>query len=103
MITFMTLTGGCISEKSEDKRITANDSLISLMADIHLTEARLMQIRARGDNADTFAERLYDSLFEYHNCTRSSYEMKLKALTANPEEYIQTYDSVIARIERLKK
>lgn len=98
----MLLADGCISEKSDDKTITANDSLISLMVDIHLTEARLMQVRARGDNDDSLAGRLYDSLFKFHNFTRATYENRLKELTLNPEEYVQTYDSVIARIERLK-
>lgn len=99
----MLLTYGCISGKSEDKTITTNDSLVSLMVDIHLTEARLMQVRARGDNDDSLAKQLYDSLFEIHNYTRASYQDRLRELTSNPEEYVQTYDSVIARIERLKK
>jgi len=97
------ITPGCSPKQSDKEPALKTDSLINLMAEIQLTEARLTQERGKGRKTDSLARVRYDSLFASYKMSKKKYEDQLKKLTANPEEYIRIYDSVITRLERLKQ
>lgn len=94
---------GCSPKAPSGEIRLNNDSLVALTTAIHLLEARLMQVRAQGDNTDTVAVALYDSLFNSYQTSREEYDTMLQILARQPDEYLIILDSVTARLERMKE
>ncbi|MDD2964470.1 MAG: hypothetical protein PHQ65_14105 [Bacteroidales bacterium] len=47
--------------------------------------------------------RSQDSLFARYHTTKTGYERILKQLTLTPDRFVEAYDSVIQRLNKLEK
>ncbi|MDD2962654.1 MAG: DUF4296 domain-containing protein [Bacteroidales bacterium] len=105
ILTFLFLVGsGCATHRSDQPgELEVTDSLISLIADVHLLEAQLTRERASGKKTDSLADQRYDSLFARYHTTKTGYERILKQLTLTPDRFVEAYDSVIQRLNKLEK
>lgn len=92
----------CSVSETKSTPVKSQSEIISLMVDMQILEARLNFLRSNGSNVDSLSVKMYDSLFTVHNYTRKDLNQTLKDYSEKPKELQDIYDSVAARIEKMK-
>ena len=96
-------------EKPETNRSLPADSVIpekkmmSLLVDVHLLEGGLMVERNRGEVDSKFNQEAYRKLFMKYHITSSQFIRNMGYYQNDPVNFTRIYDTVIQRINRLKK
>lgn len=104
VLLFLSLLFSSACSVSETKKtpVKSQAEIVSLMVDMQLLEARLNFLRSKGSNVDSLSVKMYDSLFTAHNYTRKDLSQTLQDYSERPKELQEIYDSVAARIEKMK-
>jgi len=96
-------------ERSEKDASLPADSVIpekkmtSLLVDVHLLEGGLMMQRNRGEQDRQLSKEAYRKLFLRYHTTSSQFVRNLGYYQKNPGNFTKIYDTVLQRINRLKK
>jgi hypothetical protein len=77
--------------------------MTSLLVDVHLLEGALMVQRNRGEQDGKWNKEAYRKLFLRYHVTSSQFVRNLGYYQQNPAKFSKIYDTVIQRINRLKK
>lgn len=105
LFCLMQFTLGCIEHTAKNGSETVNDTvvsentMISLLADIHIIEAGLAMEKNEGTMSENKSSQLYQGLFRKYRITKKKYDSSLKFYHQNPKEFSKIYAKVIARIE----
>lgn len=103
-VLFITLL--LLSSCNSDKPPVAEDKMAAVLVDLHLAEARAMQIPADsnsiptglGRNLDSLAV-FYQSVLHHHNLDTASFRKALDWYTVHPEVLDSVYKKGIVRLE----
>ncbi len=104
LFPFLLLLAACNSGKPP----VAEDTMAAVLVDLHLAEARAMQIPADsnaipsglGRNLDSLAV-FYQSVLRHHDLDTASFRKALHWYTAHPEVLDSVYKKGIVRLEKI--
>ena len=78
------------------------DSLVSLLVDIHLADALLNKEKKPHAEKYEDALKLYPSVFLKHNIDRAVFDSTIKFYVKYPEQFSKIYDDVIRELSILE-
>jgi len=77
--------------------------MMSLLVDVHLLEGGLMVERNRGEVDSKWSQEAYRKLFLKYHITSKQFIRNMGYYQNDPVNFTRIYDTVIQRINRLKK
>lgn len=77
----------------------AEEKLINILADIHITEAAVQSLR--GGTKDSMSQTYYQQIYTIHQTDSVEVQQTLDAMREKPEEMKILYDKVMERVEKL--
>jgi hypothetical protein len=82
--------------------VVRQDSLVSLLVDIHLTDAMLN--KEKKPHAEKYEEalKLYPAVFLKHNIDRAVFDSTIKFYVKYPEQFSKIYDDVLRELSILE-
>ena len=93
------LTGSCNgTQEGASGKIIPEDKMVSLLMDMHLTEAVLTKDDRAPDQKANLALSYYPSILEKHDVTRAQVDSSVYWYTRHPKIYNRIYEKVVANL-----
>ncbi|TFF35629.1 DUF4296 domain-containing protein [Mucilaginibacter psychrotolerans] len=77
----------------------AEEPMISLLTDVHLTDGSLYSVSQTPDSLYKYGSARYKALFKRHHTTDKQFKASLKYYTTQPVKMLEMYDRVSANIQ----
>jgi hypothetical protein len=101
LITLFALTAACDGREGKlPEGILPRDSVVVILADIHIAEAGALNKTAGGDVLKQFAKDHYLYVLQIHNTTREAFEKSYRYYAEEPEKFESMYTDVINELSR---
>jgi hypothetical protein len=95
------LTGSCNgTQDGASGKIIPEDKMVSLLMDMHLTEAVLTKDDRAPDQKANLALSYYPSVLEKYDVTRAQVDSSVYWYTRHPKIYNRIYEKVVANLEK---
>lgn len=95
------LLSSCFKSLKTEEAVLEEETLIRLLTDIHLAEARLSDYNSmKLERRDSFATAYYYSIFQIHQADTADFQQSMEAYANNPEEMNQLYEKVLTRLQQ---
>lgn len=90
---------GCAGQgPRKPKNLPDKEALTLLLIDLQLADAWVSQKRTEGEDIKVLSEKMYDSVFLYHQISRKAFEESMAWYAANLPEMDALYDDIIHRL-----
>jgi len=104
-VLFLVSCGGATSGGSgfDNSLIIPEDSLISIIMDIHIVDAAAKQnvVPNNGDNLMKYKE--YKAVFEKHGISKTRFDSTINLYTRNGKKFDELYDKVIKNLVKMEE
>lgn len=89
----------CEEEQVAAAPVIEEETLINVLADIHMAEAALQALR--GSTKDSMSQMYYEQVYEIHQVDSASVASSLEIMREQPERMKAVYDQVMERVEKM--
>ena len=102
LIVLIAILAASCNDKPEggSVKIIPEDKMVSLLMDMHLTEAVLTKDGRAPDQKADLALSYYPSVLEKYNVTRAQVDSSVHWYTRHPKIYNRIYEKVVANLEK---
>jgi hypothetical protein len=76
------------------------DSMVMVLADVHVAEASLVQKNIQGKSGNNYAASFYKYVFEKNKITPAQYQKSIEFYASNPDIYKTIYEQVITELSK---
>ncbi|MCX6286875.1 MAG: DUF4296 domain-containing protein [Bacteroidetes bacterium] len=83
--------------------VISEKKMMALLIDVHLLEGGLMIQRNKGEQDSKWNHEAYRKLFLRYHVTQSQFVKNLAYYQKDPKNFTKIYDTVLQRIDRLRK
>lgn len=95
------LLNSCFKPLETEEAVLEEETLIKLLADIHLAEARLSDYNSmKLERRDSFATAYYYSIFQIHQVDTADFQQSMEAYASNPEKMNKLYEKVLTHLQK---
>jgi len=77
--------------------------MVELLADVHVLEAGLLNIRNHGKKITGLPDVYYQALFRKYRISQTRFQLNLTYYQWDPDVYSALYDKVIAELKKRKR
>jgi len=85
----------------KDNHIIPEEKFVDVLVDLHLADAIALHNNPRYSGFALDSAELYGTLFNNHGVTREQFDSTVRYLGSNPDEFLEIYDKVIAKLQIL--
>ncbi|NSW45753.1 MAG: DUF4296 domain-containing protein [Bacteroidales bacterium] len=82
--------------------VISKDSMVSIIADLHLADAILLNTNVQSKISDISSNRLYKTVLDKYNITRERFNRSINFYAENPRLLDSLYDKVIERLSLIE-
>lgn len=101
-IGFYFLFSGCSQNEKINKDVISKDSLISVIVDMHLGDAILMEPSFQAKQMVINKPEYYSAILQKHSLTKENFQKSLDYYSQDPEGFEKIYDNVIEKLTQLQ-
>ncbi len=87
-------------ESSDNYEIIDEDKFITILADLHFTDAFMANKGFYDGNLKDSTTSYYNYVLKKHNISRASFDHSMAYYSKSTEKYLQIYDKVIEEISK---
>ena len=101
LVVFVVVVIACNHKPAEqlsDKDVIAKDEMIQLLADMHLADAAVQDLKINQDSSKVLYQKYYAQIFEKHKTNTKQFKKSLQYYTQHPEVMDQMYMKVIENL-----
>lgn len=78
------------------------DSMVSIMVDIHLAEASMPAMQIYGEKMNEVALEHYAHIYKLHHVTEEQFKTSHEYYIAHPDVYKDIYEQVVKSLQKMK-
>jgi len=104
--TLSLLLPGCSTKEVDQKpeKLIPEDKMATILADIHLAEAKVSKIGLNASDSTTLLYRhLEKQIYAKHRVDTATYNQSYTYYSSNPDRMVELYKQVVKNLERLQK
>lgn len=97
LLVLIILSSAC----RKDNYIIPAEKFVDVLVDLHLADAIALHNNPRYSGFSLDSTELYGTLFQNHGVTREQFDSTVRYLGSHPDEFLEIYDKVIAKLQIL--